>query len=324
MSTTEPPKLEEYLLVEDRMLSTRFPELVRLINRRAMRDEHETRVRTGHYASDTSKCLREQWYGRMGYPVTNPMDDTVRDMQDAGKVYEGWVKDMIRRAGLWAGEEVYVTTVDPPSSMRIDVLFDEDALYYFYQLHRVDLAMVRDLPPRTGELVPIPVEIKSVQPYAFEGGKDKPGYDTFPMWSHYCQLQLYLNARNAPFGFFIYVNRGTSERAAHLVLRDDTLIAKLQERQRVLDWFICNKTCPEREGTIDFGDRGGLKLSRRCGICPFVYYDYFDEILEKGTRSEISKMMKAISTIPPEFLTKNMLKQVGAPRTNAEGGQPDA
>jgi len=300
------PELKYYQLVEGKMFSNRFPELVRLINHRAMRTEHETRVRTGHYAADTSKCMREQWYGRMGYPVTNPMEEEVKDMQDAGKVYESWVKDLIKRAGIWAGEEVYVTTTDPPSSMRIDVLFDEDALYYFFRLHKIDLSLMRDLPPRGMIPTPIPVEIKSVQPYAFEGGKDKPGYSDGPMWSHYCQLQLYLNARNAPFGFFIYVNRGTSERAAHLVMRDDPLIARLQERQRILDWFIANKVCPEREGSVDFGERGGFKPSRRCGICPYIYYDFYDEICEKGTRAEISKMEKAIAKIPPEFLTKSM------------------
>jgi hypothetical protein len=260
--------------------------------------------RYAHFAYDTAKCLREQWYGWMGIPVTNPMEDSVRRQQDAGKIYEAWLKEDIKKSGLWSGDEVSVSTAEPIASARIDVIFDMDALKHFYDMHKIDLGLARDLPETKSQV--IPVEIKSVRTFAFEGGKDSHGYKDQPMWAHYCQIQLYLYMTDAPFGFLIYINREDANKSSHLVMYDEPLIHKLVDRQRALDWFVKNNTCPDREGAITFGDKGGLKLPRRCGICDWVYYDWFNEIWENGTRAEKSKMMSAIQGIPEKFLTEKM------------------
>lgn len=309
MTSKKAPKLEEYMLEEREPLYKKFPELIRLIDKRAKNPQLSKRVRYAHYASDTAKCMREQYLGRIGIVPTNPMSDAVRRMGKAGMVYEEWIKEDIRRAGFWAGEEVSLRKSPPEQSVRMDVLFDMRVLRTLFKHHRIELGLMRGL-PKGDELV-APCEIKSVRPYAFKGGKGNQGYKDIPMWSHYCQTQMYLLMMDLPYGFMIYVNRDDADKSAHIVYKDDDLCKLLVKRQESLDWFLENNTLPEREGSVGFGPQGGFQIGRRCGICDYVYYDYFDEIMSKGTKAEKAKVLKSLEPLPVEQLTDSMKEAMG-------------
>lgn len=309
MSESEVPKLEDYKLDEREPKFRKFPELIRLIDHRAENPRLSERARYAHYASDTAKCMREQYLGRIGIVATNPMADTVRRQGKAGLLYEEWYREDIKRAGLWAGEEVSLRTHAPEVSVRMDVLFDMRVLRALFNHHRIELGLMRGLPD--GDEPIAPCEIKSVRTFAFNGNKTFHGYKDKPMWAHYCQTQLYIHMMGLDYGFMTYINREDAEKSAHIVYKDEELCALLELRQNTLDWFLENSIVPEREGDIEFGSRGGLKTSRRCGICDYVYYDFFDEIMAKGTVAERKKMFRALEDHPVEQLTENMKKAMG-------------
>jgi hypothetical protein len=305
----EEPKLEDYKLEERKIKSKKFPELVRLIDHRAKDPKFTERKRYAHYASDTSKCMREQYLGRKGIVPTNPISEENRRRGRAGLIYEQWMKEDIKRAGFWAGEEVSFRSSDPETSVRVDVLFDMRVLRELFSHHRIELGLMRGLP--SGDELIAPCEIKSVRQYAFEGGKNAVGYKDIPMWGHYCQTQLYLHMMGLEYGFMVYINREDASKSAHIIFRDEELCEFLVERQVMLDWFLSNDIMPEREGYIEFGARGGLKKSRRCGICNYPYYDFFEEIMENGTKSEKTKMLRALEELPEEQLTSYMREALG-------------
>jgi len=305
----ERPELDEYKLEEGNKDSVAFPELVTLIHSLSEPAPSRPWGRTSFYASDASICLRAQYYKWKGIPVTNPVDETVRGKGESGKIYEQYIKELIKRAGLWADEEYRIGSSDPPSSYRIDVLFSADALRYLYEKYTNELGLQRPLPEDMPRF--IPVEIKSISSYPFDGGPHLTGVIEEPKWNHYCQLQMYLHEMDAPFGFFIYINRDDTRKAAHLMWRDQPLIDKILFRQRALVWYIEHNIIPEGEGYVSMGSRGGFTPDRTCKLCDHLYYCKWKPIMEQGSKKWKNKVKDAIVMVGEEYWTDEQREWFG-------------
>jgi len=301
MKLDDRPELDEYRLEETTKEFVVFPEIVTLIRYLSKPAPGMSWKRTAHYASDASTCLRGQAYKWMGIPATNPVNEIVRGKGMSGRLYEEYIKELIRRAGLFGAEEYRIGTSDPPASFRVDVLFSADALRYLYEKNKMTLLLAQSLPEEGGQY--IPVELKSISEFPFDGGKYFKGAVEEPKWNHYCQLQLYLYVLDAPFGFFIYINRDDTRMASHLIWRDQPLIDKMIYRQRALEWYLEHDELPEGEGYISLGSRGGVTPDQTCKLCGHLFYCKWKPIMEQGTKKWKNKVRVAFEMIGEEHWT---------------------
>ena len=198
---------------------------------------------------------------------------------------------------------------DPPASYRIDVLFSAEALRYLYEKNRMELLLKQSLPEEGGKY--IPVEIKSISEYPFDGGKYFKGVVEEPKWNHYCQLQMYLEVMDVPFGFFIYINRDDTRKASHLIWRDQPLIDHIVYRQRALKWYQDNDELPEGEGYISFGSRGGMTPSQTCKLCSHLFCCKCLSIMQQGSKAWKTKVRVAFEMIGEEFWTDEQREALG-------------
>lgn len=307
---SELPPLEDYYLPEREMRFRVWNPIIRIIDFKCKDPRMPGYVRKSHYAADTANCLRDLFYKFRGVPDTNPISEEGKMAGRAGIQYEMSFKEDAKRAGVWAGEEVRGGTNEPNLSFRMDMLFDWDVVQYLYKKYKFSLDLVAPLPKTPDGMTIIPVEIKTVHPFAFQGGPQK---EPKPWWGHYCQTQLYMGTGGYPIGLMVQINRETAERRAFILELDQELYERLVQRQKILDMYIEADTTPPGECNIEFGARGGLKFpdeERRGKLCNFLYLCKFKEINENGTKTEKAKMYAAVRKNIPVSMWSDYMREV--------------
>lgn len=121
---------------------------------------------------------------------------------------------------------------------------------------------VIELPPESGNIISVPVEIKSVGPHFWESTKtvkDLLSHPKFWIQGIPSQLNLYLHATNLPFGFLILKTFGKRWRILPMMFDEELLQLDLMKARKVNE-HVAAGTYPE---PIPYD-------SSICGLCGFL------------------------------------------------------
>lgn len=222
------------------------------------------------------KCLREEFYLRKGFPVTNPPSAYTELIWDLGKAAEGVVLDAWKRMGVYvaSNEKFGISFGELSVSGEIDAVLKE---------------------PKTGQM--FGVEVKSI--YGYVGEKEVFGNSStkgYPKLSNLMQCFLYAyvfrpgNGERTELPYFkiFYISRGSAETADFTVravsvngdwypevdgqIDKRIALSKMLERWNTLTRYLEKNELPPRDYAIKYNDYQ-IELYYHAGLISDSAYD---------------------------------------------------
>ena len=193
---------------------------------------NEPKERNYISASDVGKAMIDRWLKMKGVPVSNPFDERILRIFDAGKLFEWIVGRALAMAGVLKGKQVYVEIPETEDHLKILgyidyiigglVNWDEargrvQRWLQEFKLNENDeilekyaLSLIDGLEKEYGNQ-PIPesiAEIKSVNSLAFWSHNNRGENGTFLGYEHHkYQLLTYMIAKNHDAGKILYISK---------------------------------------------------------------------------------------------------------------------
>jgi len=230
-------------------------------------EQREAKKRDYLYASEIGKSKLDVYYSVMGEPVTNPFDERIQRIFDAGSSFEWLIKRVMDVEGLLKEEEVVCEVPATENTLsvhgRADMLIggtpkvqeNSKEFEHLPDFLKVKVRAISEHLKDTKDIKPFIAEIKSVNSNAFWAHKnlDENGY--FKGYEHHKlgQLTTYLIARGEDRGRLFYVSRDDLCLMETEVLRSQWE-AKWWEYVKEMTYYIRNQIEPEREPDIVFNE----------------------------------------------------------------------
>jgi hypothetical protein len=192
-------------------------------------EDEPVRKRNHLHASELGNSFIDIWYKLRGTPYTNTFTDAARRKMEAGKLFEGIIRMVLKRAGILKKAQVEANhqlngmlavhgRLDFLAGGKVDLVQAEECLAFmkkFYEelefpkiyqkIAEKAFEMVKDLAGKTN--VPLWIyilELKSVADFVYRLIEDSPR----PLNSHHIQIYHYLFALDMKgFGKVDYINR---------------------------------------------------------------------------------------------------------------------
>lgn len=285
----------------------RATELEEKLRKEGFKSLPSERIRSAHYPSDLTSCIRQKWYNFKGVSETNTMPFETKVTLKLGDSFDDIVSSMSMKAKIYAEDEwsfgITLPELQYPISGRIDIILEEP----------------------DGKL--IPAEVKTMNSNQFydkeykwgngEGSTKYPGGVTEPKLYHVAQLMSYIYKMGTEYGYLIYFCKDNSDMHIHKIYWSEEFWKDIISEAKQLEAYLALDTLPPRHKEVQnmelafykrdaiYGKKGDLKTDRPnllfpCGtknadtghvsFCKYFEVCWSKEILENPDASEEIKV----------------------------------
>lgn len=241
-----------------------------------VRVDYPPKVRDYITFGDLGKSYLDRYYKMKGEPITNPYEDRVLRIFDAGKTWEFQVLRVLTLAGLLNTKQQKVNISETQTSLPIYGFLDctiggfidyEDAMQKitkYLQEYSLDIkdqiweqkaisiieGLKQDYP--NGQIPQMLVEVKSINSMAFWAHKNRDEQGNFLGYPHNkLQLYGYMKATGIEKGILLYVSKDDNViEELGLVLGDEKMEALFKEDTETMTSYIRTNTIPPKEEDI--------------------------------------------------------------------------
>lgn len=251
---------------------------------RIVRKEYPPKVRDYIRASDLGKSYVDRYYSMMGAEVTNPFQERVLRIFDAGKVMEFIVLRALTMAGILNQKQSWVEYPAGPNNLRVvgyldatiggfvdweqarQIMLDHLAEYKLEMddqvIEQKAMAIIeglREVYPN-GWSEEMLVEVKSINSMAFWAHKNRDADGNFLGYPHNkLQLYGYLKATQLRYGILLYISKDDFTLEELPVINGDPeLEDRFQTDITTMTRHWREKDVPNAEPEIVYNDRKGV------------------------------------------------------------------
>jgi len=291
---------------------------------RIVRKEYPPKVRDYIRASDIGKPYIDRYYSMLGTEVTNPFEERVLRIFDAGKVMEFIVLRALTNAGLLNRKQSWVEYPASKDNLRIVGYLDatiggytdwghaEQLMLDHLAEYKLDLddqvieqkAMqiiegLREAYP-SGWSEEMLVEVKSINSLSFWAHKNRDEEGNFLGYEHNkLQLYAYLKATKLRQGILLYISKDDFSLEELPVMNGDyELENKFQEDIHTITKYYREKVVPPKEPEIVYNDRKGtFETNWNVGRSPYLalIYGYENQdVYQKAWHKELLDINRAL------------------------------
>lgn len=233
------------------------------------REERETVARPHLWASELGKSLVDNWLKMKGIQPSNPFDNRSLRKFEAGNIWEWLVGLVLKRAGLYIGEQEHVSYQYPdlievtgktdfiaggkPDWEKARAEVKDLKLPEFFD--RVTENVIDSLEKRYGEseLKTIVLEIKSCSSFMF----DKYMLIGQPNHNHRLQCFHYLKSLGWKEGHVVYVSKDDARMIEFGVLNPSGVEDEYRKYIEDLSGYVKSDTRPPLEKPLEFDSEVG-------------------------------------------------------------------
>jgi hypothetical protein len=242
-----------------------------------------------HSITSLSGCIRKRWLEWNKFPsceIPNSKSNFEGIMAMGGLVERDAI-ELLKRAGIYRGEQVRVKLSQPNISGMVDCIVEWDGVWYVVEIKSCNSGSFYDvynwLCPNcqskrlwnTKSCRTCSMEIKA------EKKLQRQAYQSKPSFQHVCQVQMYLHIMRdrgvtladgvlqvINTGLLIYYQKDSSEMSSHRIDYDEKLVAWMLSQLELLEGYIAKEETPPKQYNFAYDEeRDEIKGDWQCRYC---------------------------------------------------------